>query len=264
MFSHRVPVEVVGCQAHHGSPITSSCWNATLFHLLFVSIAHWPRSTQCLGFFFSSAKAVIHGSLASCWVHWCRCQKSMTVELCYWCFEFEHRAAEHNRLSSRFSWRFKCAAVSKGAAGGQKDTVSPREQHCPSYHLSKDAAHWPHVHWTHTHEHTHMYMDEHGHTNSTYIFQPPRWPVYLLHSHIHLGYIFWSCHIVPNVERVKNTYQNLFPFKFSTYFWTCDTQLPLQHDNMHYMPSCHLCHKRNTPPFPSPSLHGHLLNTALC
>ena len=103
--------------------------------------------------FFISAKPLIHGSLASCWVHWCQCQKSMTVELCYWCFELEHRAAEHNTLSSRFT----CAAVSKGAAGGQKDTVSPREQHCPSYHLSKDAAHWPHVHWGHTHEHTHVY-----------------------------------------------------------------------------------------------------------
>lgn len=29
---------------------------------------------------------------------------------------------------------------SEGEAGGQKDTVGPREQHCPSYHLSKDAA----------------------------------------------------------------------------------------------------------------------------
>lgn len=43
---------------------------------------------------------------------------------------------------------------SEVVAEGWKDTVSPREQHCPSYHLSKDAADWPHVHWGHKHTHS--------------------------------------------------------------------------------------------------------------
>lgn len=44
---------------------------------------------------------------------------------------------------------------SERRAEARKDTVGPREQHRPSYHLPKDAADWPHVHWDQTHTHTH-------------------------------------------------------------------------------------------------------------
>lgn len=45
------------------------------------------------------------------------------------------------------------------AIRGLKDTVTPREQHCSSNHLSNDAADWPHVHWgvTHTHRNAHVH-----------------------------------------------------------------------------------------------------------
>ena len=53
-------------------------------------------------------------------------------------------------------------------AEGWKDTVSPWEQHSSSYHLSKDAADWPHVHWDHTHKH----IEAHAQTHMLSCFWP--------------------------------------------------------------------------------------------
>lgn len=53
---------LVSCQGHQRSPLLHLCWNTTHFHLLFVSIAHWPWSTQCSDrHFFPSTKVLIHG-----------------------------------------------------------------------------------------------------------------------------------------------------------------------------------------------------------
>lgn len=104
-----------------------------------------PELTEAL--FFLSTKAVPHSYSASCWIHSpvCPCQKeaasplpcdSCLGALCTW------------SVLIKLWWIF----------WEQKDTVSPREQHRPSYYFSKDAADWPHVHWGHT------YTYEYKHT----------------------------------------------------------------------------------------------------
>lgn len=77
--------------------------------------------------------------------------KRMTTTLAVTCDSGYYAPAHSCSLFSARLWK------GGGAAGGQKDTVSPREQHCPSYHFSKDAANWPHVHCSHMYTNRHMH-----------------------------------------------------------------------------------------------------------
>lgn len=106
-------------------------------------------------FFFSSTKAPLGELLDSLWqlevfFFFHVVSKCMT----WWCLE-----PLTSRTWTLLPWGFFCDS-SKWARGWQeeKDTVSPGEQHCPSYHLAKDAADWPHVHCGHTHRHTHTHI----------------------------------------------------------------------------------------------------------
>lgn len=166
MFSQRMPVEAVSCQGRQraqllhlaGTPHTSTFflfpfhtgndphgaqWGF-FFHLLkFLSMALW----QVVGFAQTARGVFLH----------CVSAKMLLLS---W-----NRVSLHRNATAlkKTLWGFYMWNIVWERRGGQKDTVSPREQHCPSYHLSKDAADWPHVHCSPTQTHIGTCTNTHYH-----------------------------------------------------------------------------------------------------